>query len=327
MGLSPWDEHSQERGRTASNVDEHTPVLAAEALERLALEAGGYYVDATFGRGGHTALILQVLGREGRLLALDRDPQAVAAGRARFADEVRLTLLHASFADLAALVPAHAHQRPCRGVLFDLGVSSPQLDDPQRGFSFRADGPLDMRMDPTRGEPVAAWLARASVDEIRQVIASLGEERFARRVAQAIVHTRRTEPLTRTDQLAAVVSRAVRTREPGKHPATRTFQALRMFINDELGQLERGLEGAFASLAPGGRLAVISFHSLEDRAVKRFMQRESQLDPALRDLPVVPAAARPRLKLVGRKLRPSAGELARNPRARSALLRVAEKLP
>jgi 16S rRNA (cytosine1402-N4)-methyltransferase len=308
-------------------VDEHAPVLAREALEGLALEAGGFYVDATFGRGGHTALILQALGREGRVLALDRDPAAIAAGQRRFADEVRLTLLHASFADLATLVPANADQRPCRGVLFDLGVSSPQLDDPARGFSFRADGPLDMRMDPTRGVPVADWLARASVDEIRQVIATFGEERFARRVAQAIDAARRERPLTRTAELAALAARAVRTREPGKHPATRTFQALRMFINDELGQLERGLTGALEVLSPGGRLAVISFHSLEDRAVKRFMQRESQVDPALRGLPVVPAAARPRMTLVGRKQRPTAAELARNPRARSALLRVAERLP
>jgi 16S rRNA (cytosine1402-N4)-methyltransferase len=308
-------------------VDEHTPVLAAEALDGLALEAGGYYVDATFGRGGHTALILQALGREGRLLALDRDPQAVAAGRRRFAGEVRLTLLHASFADLATLVPANAPERPCGGVLFDLGVSSPQLDDPQRGFSFRADGPLDMRMDPTHGESVAAWLARAGLDEIRQVIATFGEERFARRVAQAIVTARRTQPISRTGELAAIVSAAVRTREPGKHPATRTFQALRMFINDELGQLERGLSAALEVLKPGGRLAVVSFHSLEDRTVKRFMQRESQVDPALRALPLIPAHARPRLKLSGRKLRPAPAELARNPRARSALLRVAERLP
>jgi len=224
-------------------------------------------------------------------------------------------------------VPAHAHQHPCRGVLFDLGVSSPQLEDPGRGFSFRADGPLDMRMDPTRGEPVSAWLARAGLDEIRQVIATYGEERFARRVAQAIVARRRTRPLESTAELAAVVAGAVRTREPGKHPATRTFQALRMLVNDELGQLERGLDAAVEVLSPGGRLAVISFHSLEDRAVKRFMQRESQVDPALGRLPVIPAEARPRLKLIGRKQRPSAAELARNPRARSALLRVAERLP
>jgi 16S rRNA (cytosine1402-N4)-methyltransferase len=308
-------------------VDEHTPVLAAEALEGLALEAGGYYVDATFGRGGHSALILQALGREGRLLALDRDPQAIEAGRRRFADEMRLTLVHAPFAELGALVPAHAHDRPCRGVLFDLGVSSPQLDDPQRGFSFRADGPLDMRMDPTRGTPVSAWLARAGLDEIRQVIATFGEERFARRVAQAIVNAREQAPLTRTAQLAEIVSGAVRTREPGKHPATRTFQALRMYINDELGQIGHGLAAALKVLGPGGRLAAISFHSLEDRAVKDFMQRESQVDPALRRLPVVPIQARPRLAIVGRKIRPSEAEIERNPRARSALLRVAARLP
>src|SRR5262249_11937409 len=199
----------------------------------------------------------------------------------RFADEVRLTLVHASFADLGTLVPLHAHGRACRGVLFDLGVSSPQLDDAHRGFSFRADGPLDMRMDPTRGEPASAWPARAGFDEIREVIATFGEERFARRVANAIVEARRERPLTRTAELAQVVARAVRTREPGKHPATRTFQALRMFINDELGQLEHGLRGALSALAAGGRLAVITFHSLEDRAVKRFMQSGSQPDPAL----------------------------------------------
>jgi 16S rRNA (cytosine1402-N4)-methyltransferase len=307
-------------------VNEHVPVLAAEALAGLALEADGYYVDATFGRGGHTALILQALGREGGVLALDRDPQAVAAGAERFADEVRLTLVHASFADLATLVPQHARGRACRGALFDLGVSSPQLSDPHRGFSFRTDGPLDMRMDPTRGEPVSAWLARAGVDEIREVITTFGEERFARRVAQAIVEARGERPLTSTAQLAAVVARAVRTREPGKHPATRTFQALRMYINDEMGQLERGLAGALEVLGLGGRLAVISFHSLEDRAVKRFMQRESQLDPALARLPVVPATAQPRLKLIGRKTRPTPAELRKNPRARSALLRVAQRI-
>lgn len=302
-------------------------MLAAEALEGLALEAGGYYVDATFGRGGHTALILQALGREGRVLALDRDPQAIEAGRRRFAHEVRLTLVHASFADLGTLVHAHAQHRPCRGVLFDLGVSSPQLDDPARGFSFRSDGPLDMRMDPTHGEPVAAWLARAGLDEIRQVIATFGEERFARRIAQNIVNARTQAPLTRTGELAQLVAAAVRTREPGKHPATRTFQALRMFINDELGQIERGLTAALGALSPGGRLAAISFHSLEDRAVKDFMQRHSQVDPALKRLPVIPAAARPRLKLVGRKQRPKDAELELNPRARSALLRIAERLP
>ena len=291
-------------------------MLVEEALTALALEAGGYYVDATFGRGGHTARILEALGGEARVLAIDRDAQAIAAGRARFADEVRLTLCHASFAELATLVPAHAAGRACRGVLFDLGVSSPQLDDAARGFSFRADGPLDMRMDPTRGEPVSAWLARARVDEIREVIATLGEERFARR----------ERPLTRTSELAALTARAVRTREPGKHPATRTFQALRMFINDELAQLETGLAAAADALAPGGRLVAITFHSLEDRLVKRFMQRESRVDPELARLPMVPPSAQPRFRIVGRKSRPGDAELARNPRSRSALLRVAERL-
>jgi len=301
-------------------------VLVAQTLAALALESDGYYVDATFGRGGHTALILQALGREGRVLAIDRDPQAIAAGHERFADEVRLTLVHAAFADLAACVQTHSHGRPCRGVLFDLGVSSPQLDDPGRGFSFRADGPIDMRMDPSRGEPVSAWLARAGVDEIREVIATLGEERFARRVAQAIVAARLEQPIGRTAQLAAIVARAVKTREPGKNPATRTFQALRIFINDELGQLEKGLAAALDVLDTGGRLAVISFHSLEDRVVKRFMKRESEIDAALLDLPVIPPGLQPRLKLVGRKARAGEAEIGRNPRSRSALLRVAEKV-
>ena len=323
--MSGTTDNTSGGGLSASIVDEHTPVLVGEALAALALQAGGYYVDATFGRGGHTALILEALGREGRVLALDRDPQAVEAGHQRFADEVRLTLAHASFADLRAVVQAHAHGRQCRGVLFDLGVSSPQLDNPTRGFSFRSDGPVDMRMDPTRGEPVSAWLARAGVDEIREVISTLGEERFARRIAEAIVNTRVAHPIQRTSDLASLVSRAVRTREPGKHPATRTFQALRMFINDELGQLVRGLSAATEVLAPGGRLAVISFHSLEDREVKNFMKRESQIDPAFLDLPAVPAEAEPRLRLVGRKARPTEVEVERNPRARSALLRVAER--
>ena len=301
-------------------------MLATEAITALAPEADGYYVDATFGRGGHTALLLQALGREGRVLAIDRDPSAIAAGRARFDAEGRLTLVHAAFAELAALVPAHSAGRACRGILFDLGVSSPQLDEAARGFSFRADGPLDMRMDPTRGEAVSAWLARASVEEIREVIATYGEERFARRVAQAIDAARQRAPIERTAALAEIVARAVRTREPGKHPATRTFQALRMFINDEPGQLERGLAAALEVLAPGGRLAAISFHSLEDRVVKRFIERHSRPDPALAGLPALPAHLAPRLRRVGRKIRPQAAEIERNPRARSALLRVAEKI-
>jgi 16S rRNA (cytosine1402-N4)-methyltransferase len=305
--------------------DEHIPVLAGETLDALALEPDGYYVDATFGRGGHTALLLAALGPDGRVLALDRDPAALAAGRARFAHEARLTLQQAPFAELTGRVPAAAGGRPCRGILMDLGVSSPQLDDAGRGFSFRADGPLDMRMDPTQGEPVSALLARASFEELREVIATLGEERFASRVAHAIVAAREVEPLTRTATLAGLVSRAVRTREPGKHPATRTFQALRMWVNDELGQLAAALAGALEVLAPGGRLAVISFHSLEDRLVKRFIQGKSEVDPALARLPIVPQEQEPRMKRIA-KIRAQPDEIKENPRARSALLRVAEKI-
>ncbi|HYK25787.1 MAG TPA: 16S rRNA (cytosine(1402)-N(4))-methyltransferase RsmH, partial [Steroidobacteraceae bacterium] len=265
--------------------NEHEPVLVEEALALLRLEAGGYYVDATFGRGGHTARILASLGGEGRVLAIDRDPQAIEAGRRRFAGEMRLALAHAPFSALRELVPHDAGARPCHGVLFDLGVSSPQLDNPRRGFSFRADGPLDMRMDPTCGEPVSAWLARASLDEIREVIAALGEERYARRVAQAIVDARHKSPLRTTGELAALVARAVRTREPGKHPATRTFQALRIAVNGELDAIERGLAAARDALKPKGRLAVISFHSLEDRIVKHFLRDEAQPPPAKRGLP------------------------------------------
>jgi 16S rRNA (cytosine1402-N4)-methyltransferase len=307
-------------------LDAHVPVLAREAFEALAVQADGLYIDATFGRGGHTALILGALGPEGRVLAFDRDPAAIAAGHRRFPDEVRLALVGAPFADIAARVPQLFPGRPVRGILFDLGVSSPQLDDPARGFSFRADGPLDMRMDPTSGEPVSAWLARAGEPEIREVIAKLGEERFARRIAADIVATRSTRPLTRTLELAALVARAVRTREPGKNPATRTFQALRMHINDELGQLRRGLSAALELLAVGGRLAVISFHSLEDRAVKQFIQGHSTVDPVYAGLPVIPPAAEPRLKRVGGKVRAGDAELEINPRARSSVLRVAMKV-
>jgi 16S rRNA (cytosine1402-N4)-methyltransferase len=307
-------------------VTGHIAVLADEVLDALAPAADGFYVDATFGRGGHAARLLQAIGPQARLLALDRDPQAVAAGRLRFADESRFEIHHAAFADLGALVRERAAGRPVAGVLFDLGVSSPQLDQADRGFSFSKDGPLDMRMDPGRGEPVASWIQRASVEEIRGVIRSLGEEKFARRVAEAIVASRRETPISRTAQLVAIIERAVRTREPGKHPATRTFQALRLFINDELGQLRAGLAAAHALLAPRGRLAAISFHSLEDRIVKQFIQQHSMDDPAWAGLPRVPVDARATLRKVGRKLRPSSAEIAANPRARSAILRVAEKL-
>jgi 16S rRNA (cytosine1402-N4)-methyltransferase len=306
-------------------LDEHTPVLVEEVVSALALRPGGLYVDATFGRGGHTARILAGLNREGEVIAIDRDPQAIAAGRARFAGETRLRLVHGEFADLGAIVRAQTARTHCDGILLDLGVSSPQLGDPTRGFSFSQDGPLDMRMDPTRGQPVSMWLAHASVDEIRHVIATLGEERFANRISTEIVRARAIAPLQRTTQLAALVARCVRTREPGKHPATRTFQALRMFINNELEQIERGLEQALDLLASGGRLVVISFHSLEDRLVKQFMRVHSEADPALAKLPIVPPESIPPLRRIGRKLRAGTEEVSANARARSAILRVAER--
>jgi 16S rRNA (cytosine1402-N4)-methyltransferase len=315
-------------------LDEHTPVLVEEALLALRPRAQGLYVDATFGRGGHSARILQALGPQGRLLAIDRDPCAIAAGRERFANEPRLTLLQGRFGELAALVRGGLGADLCDGILFDLGVSSPQLDDPARGFSFSQDGPLDMRMDPLGGRPVSDWLATAGRDEIRDVIARLGEEPRAGRIASAIVRQRDQQPLRRTGDLAALVRRCV----PGgrRDPATRTFQALRMHVNDELGELERGLDQALSVLAPAGRLAVISFHSLEDRAVKQFIRRHSEPDPVLKRLPLPEAAltaawtqgaAGPMLRRVGTKLRPSPAEMTANPRARSAVLRVAERLP
>ncbi len=308
-------------------MDEHKPVLVDEVLAALAVRPAGHYVDATFGRGGHSERILAALGPQGRLVAIDRDREAIAAGRARFASERRITLVHGAFGELAALLRAALPQVAVYdGILIDCGVSSPQLDNAARGFSFQKDGPLDMRMDSQSGEPVSDWLARASFEEMRNVIASFGQERFARRIASAIERERAHAPLTRTAQLAALIQRAVPVREPGKHPATRTFQALRMMINDELGQLQRALEHSLTLLAAGGRLAVISFHSLEDGVVRDFLARHSSVDPALARLPVVPATAMPRLRRIGRKQRASAAEVALNPRARSALLRVAEFL-
>ena len=301
-------------------------MLIDEVLAALAVRPAGLYVDATFGRGGHSARILEALGPHGRLIALDRDPAAIAAGRVRFAQEPRLHLLHGESAQIAALVRAQGFGAQCDGVLFDFGVSSPQLDDAARGFSFLQDGPLDMRMDPTRGQPVSAWLARADSNEMRHVISSYGQERFAAAIAREIVRTRDTQPLERTTELAALVARVVRTREPGKHPATRTFQALRIHINDELGQIERALPQALDLLAPRGRLVAISFHSLEDRLVKEFIRRHAEPDPALAALPQLPPQAQLSLRRVGRKQRASAEEVRANPRARSALLRVAEKI-
>jgi len=302
-------------------------VLVDEVLAALAVHPAGRYVDATFGRGGHSERILAALGPQGSLVAIDRDPEAIAAGHARFAQERRLALVHGPFSELTRLLRAASPQPALYdGILIDCGVSSPQLDTPARGFSFRQDGPLDMRMDPGTGLPVADWLAHATFEELRQVIATLGEERFARKIAAALVRERERAPIERTLQLAGIVERAVPVREPGKHAATRTFQALRMHVNDELGQLRAALAQSIDLLAPGGRLAVLSFHSLEDGVVRDFMRAHSSVDPALARLPVIPASAAPKLRLFGRKQRASAAEVAANPRARSALLRVAERV-
>ena len=304
----------------------HTPVLLDEVLAGLNLRADGTYCDATYGRGGHTAAILAQLGPQGRVIAIDRDPEAVRAAAAQFAAEPRLTVVRGSFARLVEHVRTAGLDGKLHGVLLDLGVSSPQLDEAARGFSFMQDGPLDMRMDNESGQTAAQWLERATEREIAETLVQLGEERFARRIARAIVERRRTSPLARTAELAQLVAAAVPTREPGKHPATRTFQAVRMRVNRELDELDAALPQAVELLAEHGRLCVISFHSLEDRAVKRFINREAQGDPVYAGLPNVPPHARPRLRRVGAAIRASEPEVASNPRARSAVLRVAERL-
>jgi 16S rRNA (cytosine1402-N4)-methyltransferase len=302
--------------------DSHRTVLLAEAVDALAVKAAGIYVDATYGRGGHSRAILDRLGKAGRLIALDRDPDAIAAAR-RIEDE-RFSARQARFGELENVVREAGVER-VDGVLFDLGVSSPQIDRAERGFSFRAEGPLDMRMDTTRGETAADWIAGATEDRLRGVIRDYGEERFAGQIAKAIVAAREREPIRTTRQLARIVATAVRTREAGQDPATRTFQALRIHLNQELEELSLALPQAVALLAPGGRLAVISFHSLEDRIVKRFMRAEST--PQVPDrLPLRAAELPPtRLRLAGRAVKPSAAEVAGNPRARSAVLRAAER--
>lgn len=305
---------------------EHTPVFLEEALAALDVRNGGRYLDATFGRGGHTAAILQRVGRQGRVVAIDRDPEAIRAGRERFATDDRLTLVHGPFSRVAQVVQEMGMVGEFSGVLLDLGVSSPQLDDAARGFSFAQDGPLDMRMNNSSGQTAADWLAKAPEHEIARVIRDFGEERFARRIARGIVQARGEQPITRTLQLAAIIASAVPMREPGKHPATRSFQAIRIQVNQEFDEIEAALEGTLTALAPQGRICAISFHSLEDGIVKRFMQKHSQEDPVYAGLPVVPAHARPKLRRVGRAIHPSAAEVERNPRARSAIMRIAEKV-
>jgi len=298
-------------------------VLLEEAVAALHVRADGVYVDATFGRGGHSRAILAQLGAGGRLLAIDRDPDAIAAA-GRIAD-TRFAAVHAGFAALGDVLDAKQLLH-VDGILLDLGVSSPQLDDAERGFSFRIDAPLDMRMDPTRGISAAAWLEAAREADITTVLRDYGEERFAKQIAAAIVDARTRGAIATTRQLAQIVGQAVRTREPGQDPATRSFQAIRIFVNEELAQLALVLPQALDRLREGGRLVVIAFHSLEDRIVKRFMREASLPPPLPPGLPVREAERpRPRLKLIGRASKPGAGEIAGNPRARSAVMRVAER--
>ncbi len=306
-------------------MGKHVPVLRDQVLEQLAIRADGAYLDGTFGRGGHSRAILAQLGPAGRLYALDRDPDAVATAQQLAAEDARLVIGHGRFGELDEWRERWGVVA-FDGILLDLGVSSPQLDDAGRGFSFAKDGPLDMRMDPTRGISAADWLNSAAEQEIARVLRQLGEEQAAGRIARAIGRQRQEKAISTTGELAAVIEGVVPRRPGAKHPATRSFQAIRMHINDELGELERALQKAHDSLAPQGRLCVISFHSLEDRRVKRFFRDHSRVDPALARLPVVPEAAQPTLRLPARAIRPTADECAANPRARSATLRVAERL-
>lgn len=311
-----------------TNSFRHITVLLDEAVDGLAVQADGCYLDGTFGRGGHSRLILERLGSEGRLLGFDKDPLAIATGNALAAEDGRFVVVQRSFAELGAEVALRGLTGQVAGILLDLGVSSPQLDDAERGFSFLNDGPLDMRMNPDAGVSAAEFIASASAEEIARVFKEYGEERFAKRMARAVVERRALKPFERTADLAAVLTEANPAWEKGKNPATRAFQGLRIYINNELGDLEQGLDAALESLAVGGRLVVISFHSLEDRIVKQFMRRHAkgEADTLPRDLPIIPKAFEPRLKLLGKPQFASEAELKANPRSRSAVMRVAEKL-
>jgi len=304
----------------------HTAVLLPQVLAALNIRASGAYLDATFGRGGHAGAILEQLIADGRLLCLDRDSAAVADARARFGEDSRVRIFLAPFSELASCADAVEPGLKFDGILFDLGVSSPQLDDAARGFSFMRDGPLDMRMSRGEGVSAADVVNGASEAELIRIFREFGEERMAPRIARAIVADRQIRPFERTGELAEMIARVARSRERHKHPATRVFQALRIYVNAELDELGTALAAALDRLAPNGRLAVISFHSLEDRMVKQFMRRHASPDPVYAGLPDMPAHARPTLKLVGKSVQPASEETARNPRARSARLRVAERI-
>jgi len=305
----------------------HISVLLSEAIDGLAIKADGCYIDGTFGRGGHSTLILSHLNEQGRLIAIDRDPRAIAAAE-KFKDDPRFCIEHTGFAELQAVADKHHVSGKVDGILLDLGVSSPQLDEAERGFSFMNDGPLDMRMDTTKGQTAAQWLAVADVEDITWVLRTFGEEKHAWKIANAIVDTREEHPLTRTSQLAKLIKTTAPQREIKKHPATRSFQAIRIYINSELEQIEKALSASLEVLAEGGRLVVISFHSLEDRLVKQFMKKHSQGKQVPRGLPIAEVELQKgkKLSLIGRKLKPSKNEVSENIRSRSSVMRVAQRL-
>ena len=305
----------------------HKAVLLDEAVELLVHDTDGIYLDGTFGRGGHSGLILQQLSSQGRLYAFDKDPLAIAQAQLMVAEDSRLSIAQTSFANMGEIAQQNNCFGEVQGILLDLGISSPQVDDATRGFSFQHDGPLDMRMNPDAGESAAQWIARADAEEIADVIYHYGEERFSRRMARAVVEYRKEQLITTTKQLASIIAAANPKWEKGKNPATRAFQGIRIHINQELKDLEVGLQTALEALAPSGRLVVISFHSLEDRIVKRFMREHAKGDSHIpRGLPVTEDQMKRRLKLLGKARKPSPNEIEINPRSRSAVMRVAEKI-
>jgi 16S rRNA (cytosine1402-N4)-methyltransferase len=305
----------------------HLSVLLNETVDGLNIQSDGIYIDGTFGRGGHSRHVLSHLGENGRLIAIDRDPQAIEAAK-QFADDPRFQIVHGGFGQLAEYVEELGLTGKINGVLLDLGVSSPQLDDAERGFSFLRDGPLDMRMDNSQGQTAAQWIARAEIEDMAWVFKTYGEEKNSRHIARCIAADREKTPFLRTKDLADLIARITKNKERNKHPATRVFQAIRIYINSELEQIDQALEGALAVLAPQGRLSVISFHSLEDRIVKRFIRRHSQGESVPHGLPIMEAELNKsrKLKAVSKALKPSDAELELNPRARSSVLRVAERL-
>ncbi len=307
-------------------MEVHQPVLFQQVMDALRLRTDGIYMDCTFGRGGHAAAVLERIGPAGILIGLDKDPDAVETGMKLAERDARVRIHRGSFSRLEQVAKAEDVFGKVDGILFDLGVSSPQLDTPGRGFSFRHDGPLDMRMDPDAGPSAAEWLNKVRETDLARVLKNFGEERYARRIAAAVGRERRAQPITTTRRLADIVAAAIPTRERDKDPATRTFQAIRIHINRELEDIQQALDQVLDVLATGGRLVVISFHSLEDRMVKRFMRDKARGDGLPRDLPVPSSALKPRLKTIGKPIRPGETEVTNNPRARSAILRVAEKV-